>query len=777
MALARVTLAVLVVCLAFSGQVMSDAPVAGAEGPYTFLFYRVERHGLPASVVMKDLTISVHVGEVQGVAVLADGTPIESWYDPQTERVTFTTDGQDLAIVLDDLSSAYTDIGEATLARLKYDKKWALSVNLDDGYVSQYTNGFRFLDRYGYRGSIGLVGSFLDWNDPEYINAEQMKELLEKGWEIANHSYSHRAVSYYEAMGMTGEQIMRAEILQCNEALDRAVRDYRPYSFFVPFGDAAYFPLVRDYNEVLLGFNAMGHSGYDLHDLDDLQEAAIFEFGRKHIPRDGSRFDDIHAYVTNNPSKRYWLRTLDHSVDDYASDTEMAIDYLYYHYGAGGTDEVWVDSVAAVHQYILCQRHSTIAAVTSQQLPALDDLVWATWPPPVEPTPPTTTVVFQQGTEGYEGANDTFLLQWHPDSVPGAGGLLQVRAFDVARALLRFDVSTIPTDAVVTEAKLHLYCDDAERPAGEDSHSISIEIYGMLREWDEGTATWNRAATGEPWAQAGCMAPGEDYAPERIGLPARTLILQGDCRYSRQGDCWYTMDVASIVSEWVANPLANRGILLRALSNANFETWFVSSNHWSVSEHPKLEVTYAEPTPAPPGIEIPLVEGANLVSFPVIPPDTSVPEVLASVWDNVSKVYVYDASDDMDPWKYHIKGLPPEANTLADLDNTMGFWLYMDTADVLVVDGQHPGTTELQLYEGANLIAYPSVVTRTLASVLAPIDGKWTGVYRYDASNPADPWRYHIAGLPPEANTLHQFEPGNGYWLYASEDCTLSITD
>jgi len=188
---------------------------------------------------------------------------------------------------------------------------------------------------------------------------------------------------------------------------------------------------------------------------------------------------------------------------------------------------------------------------------------------------------------------------------------------------------------------------------------------------------------------------------------------------------------------------------------------------------------YVQPcaTPTPPGIDVPLAEGANLVSFPVIPPDTSVSEVLASVWDNVSKVYAYDASGGTGNWKYYIKGLPPEANTLNDLDNTMGFWVYMDEADILMVNGDHLGTTELQLYDGANLIAYPSMVTRTLTSVLTPIDGKWTRVYRYDASDLVDPWRYNIVGLPPEANTLSEFVPGFGYWLYVDENCTLTIAD
>jgi len=184
---------------------------------------------------------------------------------------------------------------------------------------------------------------------------------------------------------------------------------------------------------------------------------------------------------------------------------------------------------------------------------------------------------------------------------------------------------------------------------------------------------------------------------------------------------------------------------------------------------------YTQPcaTPTPPGIEVPLAEGANLVSFPVIPPDTSVSEVLASVWDNVSKVYAYNASGSGSPWQWYVKGAG--GNTLSDLDNTFGFWLYLDAADQLCVIGQHPSTTVLQLYEGANLIAYPCMETRELTSVLAPIDGRWIKVYGYEAQSSGSPWTWHVKGAG--GNTLYEFEPGKGYWLYVTENCTLSITN
>jgi len=179
----------------------------------------------------------------------------------------------------------------------------------------------------------------------------------------------------------------------------------------------------------------------------------------------------------------------------------------------------------------------------------------------------------------------------------------------------------------------------------------------------------------------------------------------------------------------------------------------------------------------PPDVDIPLAAGANLVSFPVVVDDTAISSVLASVWSKVSKVYAYDASDTLNPWKVYDKSLPPGASTLTHLDNTQGFWVYLSSAGTLTVEGQFPGWTIFQLQPGANLISWPAMDERSVAYVISPIGDKVTKIYRYDSSDPGNPWRVYDASLPPGANTLTHFEPGAGYWIYVDEYCELSVVD
>jgi hypothetical protein len=180
---------------------------------------------------------------------------------------------------------------------------------------------------------------------------------------------------------------------------------------------------------------------------------------------------------------------------------------------------------------------------------------------------------------------------------------------------------------------------------------------------------------------------------------------------------------------------------------------------------------------APPAVQIPLAAGANLVSFPVVVEDTTLSSVLASVWDKVTKVYAYDASDSPNPWKVYDKNLPPGANTLTDLDNTKGFWVYLDSPGTLSIEGHFPGWTIFQLHPGANLISWPAMDARSVGYVMSPISGKYTKIYRYDSSDPGNPWRVYDASLPPGANTLTHLDPGGGYWVYVDEYCELSVVN
>lgn len=55
------------------------------------------------------------------------------------------------------------------------------------------------------------------------------------------------------------------------------------------------------------------------------------------------------------------------------------------------------------------------------------------------------------------------------------------------------------------------------------------------------------------------------------------------------------------------------------------------------------------------------------------------------------------------------------------------------------------------------------------------MDGLYDQVYAYDAEDGTNPWKGHRPGLPSYANELTEMEPGAGYWIHATADCTLYL--
>ena len=62
-----------------------------------------------------------------------------------------------------------------------------------------------------------------------------------------------------------------------------------------------------------------------------------------------------------------------------------------------------------------------------------------------------------------------------------------------------------------------------------------------------------------------------------------------------------------------------------------------------------------------------------------------------------------------------------------------------------------------------------------MAEALSSIAGQYTRVRTYNASDPADLWKQYDVDLPVYANDLVMIEPGQGYWVHVSVDCTWVV--
>jgi hypothetical protein len=98
-------------------------------------------------------------------------------------------------------------------------------------------------------------------------------------------------------------------------------------------------------------------------------------------------------------------------------------------------------------------------------------------------------------------------------------------------------------------------------------------------------------------------------------------------------------------------------------------------------------------------------------------------------------------------------------------------------AVTLAVSGTEPDEISIRLCQGWNLIGYPLAQPGPVLAALSSIAGKFLRVYGYDPADPVDPWEVFDIAVPAWANDLTLMQPGRGYWLYATEDTTLVMSN
>ena len=101
-------------------------------------------------------------------------------------------------------------------------------ITFDDGNIDNFNNAYPILKKYGFVATFYVVQTYV--NGTDMISADQLKELVQNGWEIGSHSKTH---AHLPAIGedMLSEEI-RMSKLNLEELLGTPVN-----SFAFPFGE------------------------------------------------------------------------------------------------------------------------------------------------------------------------------------------------------------------------------------------------------------------------------------------------------------------------------------------------------------------------------------------------------------------------------------------------------------------------------------------------------------------------------------------------------------
>ncbi len=157
-----------------------------------------------------------------------------------------------------------------------------------------------------------------------------------------------------------------------------------------------------------------------------------------------------------------------------------------------------------------------------------------------------------------------------------------------------------------------------------------------------------------------------------------------------------------------------------------------------------------------------LETGANLVSMPVLPSDSSLSSVLRTLtWD---KAWTYDASDMADHWKAFDAAKP--FNDLLSTSPTQGLWVNTIAPDYFTIAGAVPTRTDIALSAGWNLIGFPGFTGIYSVNDLVADTGT-ERVESFDQTSSP----YHLKAL----NGSDILLAGQAYWINVPSAATLKV--
>lgn len=194
---------------------------------------------------------------------------------------------------------------------------------------------------------------------------------------------------------------------------------------------------------------------------------------------------------------------------------------------------------------------------------------------------------------------DTYISQANPTFNYGVASTLVVGQVgnDRHRALIRFDISSIPAGATITSATLRLYC-ISESTAFDLSYWVSRSLVQWYEGAQNGSApgggsdgsTYNlRNANGSvAWAGGAGGAAGSDW----VSSPDFT----GGSVSITAAAAFYDWDVTADVQGYYASTFTNYGwwFATQSISTDSYKT-FASSSHATEAQRPQLIIEYTLP--------------------------------------------------------------------------------------------------------------------------------------------------------------------------------------
>jgi hypothetical protein len=139
--------------------------------------------------------------------------------------------------------------------------------------------------------------------------------------------------------------------------------------------------------------------------------------------------------------------------------------------------------------------------------------------------------------------------------------------FNSSRALIEFDLSSVPPGTTIKSAKLYLYWDSYGN-LSEHTGENGLLIKRIIEQWDENKVTWD-------------------------SIPLVSDSLKITVARSKSTDQNYIIDATDMVQDMINNPTANHGFMFMLQEELPYRlVIWASSENSNIQKRPRLVVMY-----------------------------------------------------------------------------------------------------------------------------------------------------------------------------------------
>ncbi|MBT8273328.1 MAG: DNRLRE domain-containing protein, partial [Bacteroidia bacterium] len=277
---------------------------------------------------------------------------------------------------------------------------------------------------------------------------------------------------------------------------------------------------------------------------------------------------------------------------------------------------------------------------------------------------------------------------------------------DLHRALLQFDLSSIPLNSTIKSAELRLNCTD------EKNMSVSVFQIGATDAWDEGilcngssSSNWFERNNTSNWSAAGVVGPNPSDGTPISTINGNSLGI-------------HSWPLTSLVDDWYTGAAANNGVMVGSQDGGGDRVITYDSRETSTGIPPVLRVTYtiyldSDSDGVHDGVDIDddndgildVIECSDIGSPPILDPDFENIDINAGLDGGPT-----DVTPTSGLWKGDASNIP-YWESADPLNNHLEIWSNIQTAGNDVGGQAFTGTQWAEINASTNDGLYQDIST------------------------------------------------------------------